>query len=138
MKVYSWKTLIITLLVGGIVGFTEIRDINLGYKPDYISIIFWIILIGKGLWASLTQDGYEEDELRGAIHKKVMKKYFGSWAFLASWGGIILILLGWTSLYILPSQAWLTILLLILGLVYMLVFSRIVGREIKKERKKYF
>lgn len=138
MKVYNWKTLVVSLLAGVLVGFTEIRNINLGYKPDYIRIIFWVILIGRGLWASLSWDGYEEDELRGSIHKKVMKKHFGSWAWLVSLGGFILITLALLSIYIFPSQEWLALSLLILGLIYMLILSRRVGKEMKEERKKYF
>lgn len=136
MKIYSWKTLLVTILIGGGLIIYEFKNIMAGEMSAIFPMIFWGYVVIKGLWVSFTEEGFQIDQRNEEIGKTVMKKLFGSWAFIAQWGGIILIVLPGIGSQIIPSQKWYYI--FILGLVYQIIFSLLVAKHIKIERRKYF
>lgn len=137
MKVYSWKTLIATILIAGGAIIYQVKDLMEGEKFSYFTIIFWIYLFIKGLWVSFTEDGFDHDKLNESISNKVLTNLFGRWTFIASWGGIILIVFGGISIKFIPSQKWIGILLFIIGLIYNIIAGIIVRKHIKIEKRKH-
>lgn len=125
MKVYSWKTLLVTILAGGTI-IWKFEDVMAGEVSAFIFMIFLGYLILKGLWVSFTKEGFEEDKQREESTKRAYRKLFGPWALIAPWGHFILILLSVASVQFLPSQPWLAILLIIGSLVYVIVCGGLV------------
>ncbi len=138
MKVYSWKTLIITLIFFIIAMTDSIKDLIAGDSLAIAYILLWIYILIRGLWASLNEDGFTKDKLSGDIYKKVVRELFGKWSFIGPWGGLILMVFALILLKIMPSQKLIPIIISIIGILYQFIFSRYVNKEIKKEKKKYF
>lgn len=138
MKVYSWKTLLVTILVGGGVLIYKIKDIMAGEMSEILFMMFWGYLIIKGLWVSFTEEGSQVDKRNEAINKTVFNKLFGKWAFIVQMGGFILILLAGVIIKLIPSQKWLSFFLFMGGLVYYIVIGILVRKPMKEERRKYF
>ena len=61
MKIYSWKTLISTILIGGALIIYQIKRIMAGDSLSYLYLLLWIYLIFEGLLVSFTREGYGED-----------------------------------------------------------------------------
>lgn len=135
MKVYSWKTLLVTILAGGGTIIWKFEDVMAGEVSAVIFMIFLGNLILKGLWVSFTKEGFEEDKQREESTKRAYRKLFGSWALIAPWGHFILILLSGASVQFLPSQPWLSILLIIGSLVYVIVCGGLVRKHMRLEEK---
>ena len=138
MKVYSWKTLVITLIFFIIAMTNSIKDLIAGDSLAIAYILLWIYILIRGLWASLNEDGFTKDKLSGDIYKRVVRELFGRWSFIGPWGGLILMVFALILLKIMPSQKLIPIIISIIGILYQFVFSRYVNKEIKKEKKKYF
>lgn len=138
MKVYSWKTLFVTIFVGGALIIYEAKNIMEGEMISLLFLMFWVYLFIKGLWVSFTREGFETDERDGEISKTVTKELFGKWSFIGPWAGIVLIILGGVICLLMPSKKWICILLFILGLVYQIRVNLLLRRRFKIERRKYF
>ena len=108
MKIYSWYTLLVTLLVGG-GGITWLTIRLIQGKGD-IFYVFWIgmgiYLACKGLKASLTKEGYEEDQRRGKIGKRVYKKLFGRLAPIMPYSTAIIFLITLSLAALLIRMLW--------------------------------
>lgn len=137
MEVYSWKTLIVTILIGGWAFINQFNKLMSGELFAFFEMIFWGVLIFKGLYISFTKEGFEVDMRRGALRKKAIKELFGSWAFIAPYGGLVLIVLAGVSYKLIPSHIWIAILFFIIGLVYHIIVGILVGKYVKMEEKKY-
>ncbi len=135
MKVYSWKTLIVTIIAAIYIIIWKFEDVMAGEVDAVIFMIFMGYLIIKGFWASFTKEGFEEDERRAASIKRIYRKLFGPWAVIAPWGHVILILLSLATVKLLPSQLWLSVLLLMGGLVYALVCVGLVRKHMRLEKE---
>lgn len=138
MKVYSWETLIVTILVCGVAIIFQVKNIIEGDSLSYLYLIFWIYLTLKGLWVSLTREGYEEDWFRETVHSKATRKLFGSWAPIITLGGYIIIILAGVIAKFIPSSKYLPIGLLFVGLIYNIVIATLLKKQIKIEKKDYF
>lgn len=134
IKVYSWKTLFVTMLLGGII-IRKFKDVMAGEVSAFVFVVFLGHLILKGLWVSFTKEGFEEDERRVASSKRIYRKLFSPWALIASWGHLILILLAAVSAQFLPSQPWLSSLLVMGSLVYVIVCGGLVQKHVKLEKE---
>ena len=135
MKVYSWETLIVTILICGIGIIHQCKNIiSVGEVSSYFYLIFWIYLDFKGLWVSFTKEGSEEDEFKEFIYIKATRKLFGSWGPIITWLGYIIIILAGAIVKFIPTLNYLSIVLLFLGLIYNILIAII----IRKQRKKYF
>jgi amino acid transporter len=135
MKIYSWKTLIVTILAIIYVIIREFEDVMAGEVSAFVFLIFLGYLILKGLWVSFTKEGFEEDKEREKRTKRAYRKLFGSWALIAPWGHLILILLSAASAQFLPSQPWLSIVLIIGSLIYVIVCGGLVRKHMRLEEK---
>ena len=69
MKVYSWKTLALTVVVGGWLLVSSIKEFAAGEMSAVLKIPLCIILILSGLYASLSKQGYEADRENAARTK---------------------------------------------------------------------
>lgn len=85
MKIYSWKTLIVTILAIIYVIIREFEDVMAGEVSAFVFLIFLGYLILKGLWVSFTKEGFEEDKEREKRTKRAYRKLFGPWALIAPW-----------------------------------------------------
>ncbi len=117
MKIYSWKTLIVTILIGGGAAIVyQVKNIMAGDSLSYFYLIVWIYITFKGLWGgSLTREGYEEDEFRELVHSKATRKLFGSWAPIVTWTGFIIIILAGIIARFIPALGYLPIVLLFIA-----------------------
>lgn len=138
MKVYSWKTLIVTILIGGGCFIYELRDFLHGEKISLLYVLFWAYLIIKGLWVSFTKEGYQTDVRNGMIVEKAYEKQFGKWAPIAIYGGFVLLFLSIIAAKLFPSLPLAAQLLFFIGLVYMCIIYLYIRKHIKEEKKKYF
>ena len=135
MKIYSWKALIVTILLGGGMIVKNFSNMMSGDWSGLVSIFIWGYLIFRGLRVSFTEEGFEEDKRRVAISKRVHRKLFGSWAIIAPWGSIILILLAAVTVYFMPTQKWVTIILMLSALVYAVSCGMVVQKHMKIEEE---
>ena len=96
-----------------------------------------IYLACKGLKASLTKEGYEEDQRRGKIGKRVYKKLFGRLAPIMPYSTAIIFLLTlslaallirmlWKRYMILPL--WIFVFMMMIPVGYAVWFSRIIRK----------
>lgn len=138
MKVYSWKILFATIFIGGGAIIYAIKNIIAGDMSSFILLIFSGYLFIKGLWVSFTKEGFQSDKRDADINNEVIENLFGDLPFIIPWGGFVLIILAGIIFKIMPSQKWLYILLLILGLVYQFRVHLLIKKHIKQERRKYF
>lgn len=138
LKVYSWKTLLITLVLGGGAIIYYIKKLMAGDGWAILYIIFLTYLFLRGMWASLTEDGFEDDNVNKNISETVYKRLFGKWWLIAPWGGLILISLALLSLVLFPSQIWISIILFIIGAIYHVAGAIIVSKHVKRERRNRF
>ena len=137
MKVYSWETLIVTILVCGVAIIFQVKNIIEGDSLSYLYLIFWIYLTLKGLWVSLTREGYEEDWFRGLCIVRPLETFWfmGSHHYIGRvhhnyFRGVIA--------KFIPSSKYLPIGLLFVGLIYNIVIATLLRKQIKIEKKDYF
>ncbi len=134
MKIYSWKTLLATIL-GVVCIVWRFEDVMAGDVSAFTFMIILGYLVVKGLWVSFTKEGFQEDKQRTECIKKAYRKLFGPWAIIAPWGHIILISLAVASFWILPSQPWISSILLIGSLVYVIICRRLLRKYMKSEEE---
>ncbi len=135
MKVYSWKTLLITIIFGVWIFIYEFEDLMAGEVSTYVFMLFYSYIILKCLWVSFTKEGFEEDKRKEANSKRVYRKLFGPWAIIAPWGHIILILLAALSVQILPYQKWLPAILIMGSVAYIIVVGRLKKKHLNIEEE---
>ena len=85
MKVYSWKTLALTIIVGGWLLVSSVKAFAAGEMSELLKIPLCIILILSGLYASLSKQGYEADRENAARAKAAYRRKFGALAPAAPW-----------------------------------------------------
>ena len=85
MKVYSWKTLTLTVVVGGWLLVSSIKEFAAGEMSAVLKIPLCIILILSGLYASLSKQGYEADRENAARTRAAYRRKFGALAPAAPW-----------------------------------------------------
>lgn len=135
MKVYSWKTLIVTILIGGVIIIWRFEDVMAGELPAFIHMLMLGYLILNGFWVSFTKKGSEESKRKIASSKRIYRKLFGPLAFIAPWGYLILIVFAALSIQLIPSQKWLSVLLIIGSLVCFIVCNILVLKHLKIEEE---
>lgn len=138
MKVYSWKTLISTILIGGALIIYQIKRIMAGDSLSYLYLLLWIYLIFEGLLVSFTREGYGEDCFRQVVYTRATRKLFGPWAPFVSWVGFAIIVLAGIIAKFMPNLDYLPVILLFIGLIYNLIVSITIRKQIKIDKKDYF
>ena len=107
MRVYSWKTLIVTILIGGIGFIHQLKNL---YKE--IDLLFCMFFLGlpysSGLIdVSFSKEGYQKDMRNETIRIKLMNR-FGKWAPIVTYGEFIIFFIALIIGKVLPILAWLS------------------------------
>lgn len=137
MRVYSWKTLIVTILIGGI-GFThQLKKLIQGDRFAFLYVLFWAYLIAQGLWVSFSKEGYQKDMRNETIRIKLMNR-FGKWAPIVTYGEFIIFFIALIIGKVLPILAWLSYILFFAGIIFMLIKGLYIRKYVIEKMKKYF
>ena len=68
MKVYDWKTLIVTVTIGfGLILYKLFELFNGGDLADAVEVLLFSYARYQGLKSSLTEEGYLKDKEKGCI-----------------------------------------------------------------------
>jgi len=138
MRVYSWKTLIATILIGGGAFIYQVKKFIQGDKISFFYVLFLAYLLIKGLWVSFSKEGFQHDMRNETIKIRVLRAQFGKWAPLVSFGGYILLILAVILAIFLPSLQFLSLALYFGGLIFMIIMGLYVRKHVKEEKKKFF
>lgn len=133
MKVYSWKTLIITIFLGG--GYFAYIVYRFDGFHDLVLLACLAYLIIEGLSVSFIESAYKKDIQRSARMKRVYRKLFGKFAPLAPWAPLILFLLSFCVAKLLPARKGLILLLLLSALALAIYISIISRKHLKIEEQ---
>lgn len=136
MKVYSWKTLLLTIFVGGGCFIYQILQFNDFW--DMVWLGFFSYLIVQGLRVSFLKAAYEEDIKRGERARAVYRKLFGTFAPLAPYSPSIFLLFIWAVSIFLPTLEWLMLVLLVVYLLYAIWFVIISKKHMRLEAVQEF
>lgn len=106
MKVYDWKTLLVTVIVGG--GMLIYTLFNINDIFDIAWIAFWCYMIFQGIKISLTKDGFETEQKRikdsKELRQKIVDKY-GKAAYVLLYSPFAVLILGLGSSLILAAAS---------------------------------
>lgn len=138
MKVRSWKTLLVTVIFGGGLLFWEIKQVQQGSASAvfFCGLLVWVII--RGLYASLTKEGYEEDQQRAAKSKRIYREKFGRLAPIMPYLHLCFLLLAWVLTMLFPVTDVLRVAiggLLVAALIYVIWLSWWFRREMDKEEQ---
>lgn len=89
MKVYSWKTLLITIFSGGI---GLLYALVLYHREDWsgaVLAILSIILLVKGIRTSMTRKGMQQSKENEEKRKRAYQTLFGRFSVVMPYGGLI-------------------------------------------------
>ena len=137
MKVYSWKTLLATIFLGGAGLIHAVYEVYRG-RPSQIS---WAALFGylifQGLRASLTEAGAARDAENKKTGNRIYQKLFGKFAPVMRFGSMILLVIAALVALAAPQQywaAWVSLGLMLAAAVYQVWLFIIVRRELNREK----
>lgn len=133
MRIYSWKTLLITILAGG--GGLVCSAVRLFYDRDLFGVLWAVIfLIGiyRGIQASMTKKGYETDLENGQKGKLVYRALFGTLAPVMPYGGLICFVTAGILVWLFPMHLWAGLCFIAAALVYQIWLFMAVRRELKR------
>lgn len=136
MKVYSWKTLLITIFLGGAGLINAIYDVYRGRLFQVLWVALFGYLIFQGFRASLTEAGYREDAEKRENGKCVYRKLFGKFAPVMHYGALVLLVIAAFAALAVPRRywlAWVSLGLILAALVYQVWLFIIVRRELNRE-----
>ena len=134
MKIQSRFTLFVTVFIGGgCLIYTIMRSQR--ELIDYVWCAILLYIIVKGLYVSLSKEGYEEDQRRAARGKRVYRKLFGRYAPIMPYVPILLIALSGICAYLLPGQLWLIALLLVSALVLAAWLTYVYKKNMEIEKR---
>ena len=90
MKVYSWKTLLAVIFIGGPLLVHNVMQIREEFFSGIVMTVIALYLIVKGLYVSFTEEGYKEDQENGVRGKRVFRKLFGRFAPIMPYSVLLL------------------------------------------------
>lgn len=134
MKVVSWKTLIVTLILGGGLLYFAVRGCLNKEPASLLWLCFVVYMIAKGIFVSFSAEAYEDDKKRAAIGKRLYKEKFGIFAPIMPYLHILIILLDALLVMICPPTVpikILGILILMAALIYVFCLSRWFTKSMK-------
>ena len=131
MKVYSWKNLLVTVLAGGVIVYFLWRLIAQGRWSSLVWIAWFVYLFVQGLWASLTEEGYEKDQENARRGEVLCRKLFGRWAGFMRYLHLYAIVLG-LVLCCVPGFFWVGVAVICAALIYVIVLGTVLRRAAKK------
>lgn len=133
MKVYSWKTLLITIFIGGAgLVYSMVRL----YNEDLWGVA-WMLLFGieifKGIQASITEKGYQKNVENEQKGKRVYKTLFGKLAPIMPYGGVICFVIAAILVRVFPMRIWIGMCFIIAAPIYQIWLTIVVRKELGKE-----
>ena len=131
MKVYSWKNLLVTVLAGGVIVYFLWRLIAQGRWSSLVWIAWFVYLFVQGLWASLTEEGYEKDQENARRGEVLCRKLFGRRARFMRYLHLYAMVLG-IALCCIPGFPWFGVAVICAALIYIIVLGTVLRRAIKK------
>lgn len=135
MKVYSWKTLLTTIVVGGSWLVYSVYEVSQGNFAACVQAVMCIWLMLKGLQVALVEEEYKKDVERADKGKQIYRKRFGKFAPIAPYVSTIAFIIAAVLVYVLPNQIWLALFFLFAGLIYLFWLNRIVRKEMNEENE---
>lgn len=136
MKVYSWKTLLVTIFgAGAMLAYAVVRM----YRGDWLfGGVLAVMALGmavEGLEASLTEEGYRKDVENGVRGKRAYGALFGKFGPVMPFGAAILMGVGAVFALALPELPWIALAFVIGALVYQIWLARTLRRQLDREKK---
>lgn len=133
MKVQSWRTLFVTVFIGGggLIFFLKIAIA--GDKSYYATAVILVWCIIRGLCVSFIEEEWEEEQKQIRASKKVFRKRFGRFAPIAPYGSWGFVCLGIGVVYLFPDAAWFLWVCLIFALIYTVWLRLTIPKQIKAE-----
>ena len=133
MKVYNWKTLLVTVFMGGgLLVYSFVTTLRGDIKYS-LWVVICLHLVISGLRASLTQEGFERDRDQGELYKRVTRRLFGRFAPIMYFTPVILFVL-FCSTWVLRPPGWLYLLMMLGVIAYAAWFSWYVQRAVNREK----
>lgn len=114
MKIYSYKLLLLSLVMAGGIAFGLSR--SSGFM-DYLLLLFPALTTLLYFYYALTRDGYERYLKDAETSRTEARKRLGRFAFLDGMSPIIFLLLAGLVAYVLPEWKWLIWLLFIYAMI---------------------
>jgi len=133
LKVYNWKTLLVTIFVGGGLLVYTLVTVLRGDVKYSLCVVICLHLVISGLRASLTQEGYERDRNQGELYKRVTRRLFGRFAPVMYFTPTLLFVLFCSTWYLRPP-GWLYLLLMLGVIAYAAWLSWYIQRAVNRER----
>lgn len=133
MKVYSWKILLVTVLIGGAAFFSSIIRLIRGDLWAVAEIIIFGGLIIEGISASMTQKGFQKEKENTQKSKNAYKALFGRAAFIMPYGAIICLCIAAILISVFPNHSWVAMIFIIAALIYQIWLTIVIRKEMKNE-----
>lgn len=133
MKMYDWKTFLAALLLGGAGLAASLMDLLRGDMVSLAWMIFFAYLICRGIYESVTEQGFRRGKERNSQVKQVYQERFGklwpvvSWSVVIGWGVIIILAL-------VSAPAWIIVAGGTAVLFYQLILTVIIRGDLRKYR----
>ena len=136
MKVYSWKTLLVTILgAGGMLAYAVVRICRGDWLFGAVLAVMALGMAVEGLEASLTEEGHRKDVENGRTGRRVYRAMFGTYAPVMPYGAVILMGIGAVFALALPELPWIALASVIGALAYQIWLARAVRRELAREKE---
>ena len=135
MKVYSWKTLLVTIFgAGGGLVYAVCNVCQGATVPNVTGVVLFGVWLVQGLRAALTETGHAESVENWSREKRAYRRLFGKFAFVMPWG--MLILFGIAAIFsrAIPERIWICLCFIIAAFVYEIWLVAVVDREIEREK----
>lgn len=136
MKVYSWKTLLVTIFgAGAMLAYAVVRICRGDWLFGAVLAVMALGMAVEGLEASLTEEGYRKDVENGIRGKRAYRALFGKLGTVAPYGAVILMGVGAVFALALPELPWIALAFVIGALAYQIWLARAVRRELDREKE---
>ncbi len=137
MKIYSWKNLLLGLLVMALALWRLWMCLRTGFDGSFLPVTIMAVLLScRCLYAALNKEGYERDKATGAAYKQACRSLFGKWAAVVSLTGPVLIMGALYLALLEPNLGGIALFLLLGGSGYSMVVGHMVKKQMEKESEK--
>lgn len=133
LKMYDWKTFLAALLLGGAGMAIHLMKLLQGDMVSLAWLILFAYLICRGIYESVTEQGFRRGKERNSQVKQVYQERFGklwpvvSWSVVIGWGVIIILAL-------VSAPAWIIVAGGTAVLFYQLILTVIIRGDLRKYR----
>ena len=133
MKVYDWKTLIVTVTIGfGLILYKLFELFNGGDLADAVEVLLFSYASYQGLKSSLTEEGYLKDKENARRSKIISQRLFGRFAPVVYSGYFILLIVSVVILFKWPEKVRLARWVFVGALLYAVVLIILTVMEEEK------